>query len=145
MKTLVLFFSLLIPAVGEAQSYSIDWYKVSGGGGSSAGGAYSVSATIGQHDSGGGMSGGNYSLVGGFWTITSLVQTAGGPALYVGSSGSTVTVYWKNVPGWTLQQNSNLGDGNGWAASSGVTTANGTNYLSVTSPAGNRFFRVVNH
>jgi hypothetical protein len=30
MKKLVLLFSLLIPAIGFAQSYSIDWYKIAG-------------------------------------------------------------------------------------------------------------------
>jgi hypothetical protein len=35
-----------------AQSYSIDWYKVAGGGGVSTGGVYSVSGTIGQPEAG---------------------------------------------------------------------------------------------
>ena len=39
-------------AAGFAQSYSIDWFKVSGGGGASTGGIYSVGGTIGQHDAG---------------------------------------------------------------------------------------------
>ncbi len=52
--------SLLIPTISYAQSYTIDWYKVSGGGGTSTGGTYQVSGTIGQHDAGGPMTGGNY-------------------------------------------------------------------------------------
>src|SRR5271157_3921855 len=32
------------------QSYSIGWYKIAGGGGSSSNGQYSVSGTIGQQD-----------------------------------------------------------------------------------------------
>ena len=110
MKKLIL-FSLLasgfcLPAA--AQQYSIDWYKVAGGGGTSTGGTYSVSGTIGQHDAGGPMTGGNYSLTGGFWALISVVQTPGAPTLYISHSGNTVTVYWQNVSGWTLQQNSNL-------------------------------------
>ena len=58
----------------SAQSYTIDWYKIAGGGGTSTGGIYSVSGTIGQHDAGGPMTGGNYSLTGGFWSLISLVQ-----------------------------------------------------------------------
>ena len=42
LKTILL-ISLLLPSLGFAQSYSIDWYKVSGGGGTSTGGVYSVS------------------------------------------------------------------------------------------------------
>ena len=33
MKKCICLFGLLIPALGQAQSYSIDWYKVAGGGG----------------------------------------------------------------------------------------------------------------
>ena len=57
MKRLILLLSLLLPAVGFAQQYSIDWYKVAGGGGTSTGGVYAVSGTIGQHDAGGPMTG----------------------------------------------------------------------------------------
>ena len=44
---------LLLPVVIFAQSYSIDWYKIAGGGGTSTGGVYSVSGTIGQNDAAG--------------------------------------------------------------------------------------------
>jgi hypothetical protein len=37
----------------NAQPYSVDWHKVSGGGGTSTGGGFSISGTIGQHDAGG--------------------------------------------------------------------------------------------
>jgi hypothetical protein len=134
----------LLASAGFAQSYSIDWYKVSGGGGTSTGGVYAVSGTIGQHDAGRAMTGGNYSLTGGFWSLVSVVQTAGAPLLYISHSGNTVTVYWQAVSGWTLRQNSNLTVPAGWTGSSGVTTSNGTNYLNLTSPTGNLFFRLSN-
>jgi hypothetical protein len=47
--------------------FTIPWWKVDGGGGSSQGGDYSVSGTISQHDAGSPMSGGDYTIVGGFW------------------------------------------------------------------------------
>jgi len=124
-----------------AQSYSVDWFKIAGGGASSNG-RYSVSGTVGQFDAGGPMTGGNYSLTGGFWSLISVMQTPGAPTLYITHSGNTVTVYWQNVSGWSLQQNSNLAVPANWSASSGVTNSNGTNYLSLTSPTGNRFFRL---
>src|SRR5271166_1518915 len=74
--------------------YSIDWYKVSGGGGTSTGGVYSVSGTIGQPDAGAAMSGGNYSVAGGFWSLISVVQTPGAPTLSVTHSGNSVIVSW---------------------------------------------------
>ena len=73
---------LLATSVARAQTYSIDWYKVSGGGGSSTGGVYSVSGTIGQHDAGGPMTGGNYCVTGGFWSLYA-VQTPGAPFLTI--------------------------------------------------------------
>ena len=57
-------------------------------------------------------------------------------------AGNTVTVYWQDVPGWALQQNGNLASSAGWSASSGATLLNGTNYLNITSPPGNLFFRL---
>ena len=45
---------------------SIPWWTVDSGGGTSTGTGYSLSGTIGQADAGA-MSGGNYSLAGGFW------------------------------------------------------------------------------
>jgi len=125
-----------------AQSYSIDWYKVSGGGGTSTNGQYAISGTIGQHDASGPMTGGNYSLTGGFWSLISVVQVANAPTLYISHSGNTVTVYWQNVSGWALQQNGSLTQPLNWTGSGGVTTSNGTNYLNLTSPTGNLFFRL---
>ena len=127
------------------QQYSIDWSKVSGGGGASTGGVYAVSGTIGQHDAGGPMTGGNYSLTGGFWSLISVVPTPGAPPLAISHSGTTVTVYWPSVSGWSLQQNSSVTAPATWSASSGVTTANGTNYLTLISPTGRLFFRLSNH
>ena len=43
----------LFALAAPAQQYSIDWYKIAGGGGTSTGGTYAVSGTIGQHDAGG--------------------------------------------------------------------------------------------
>src|SRR5579859_151665 len=69
MKIAILLAGLLLPAVGQTQSYSIDWYKVSGGGGTSTGGVFSVNGTIGQHDAGQVLAGGDFSITGGFWSI----------------------------------------------------------------------------
>ncbi|HEX5399895.1 MAG TPA: hypothetical protein VFY06_12700 [Verrucomicrobiae bacterium] len=127
-----------------AQSYSINWHKIAGGGGTSTNEQYTVSGTIGQHDAGGPMTGGNYSLTGGFWAFISVMQTPGAPTLHIGHSGNTVTIYWQDTFGWSLEQNNNLAVTNGWFSSVGVTTTNGVNYLNITLPAGNVFFRLAN-
>ena len=66
--TLFYYFILLCASSfrASAQIYSIDWHKVAGGGGTSTGGLYSISGTIGQHDAGGPLTDGNYSVTGGF-------------------------------------------------------------------------------
>ena len=74
---------LLVPALAFAQSYSVDWYNIAGGGGTSTNGTYQVSGTSGQHDASGMMTGGNYSLTGGFWALINVVQTPGAPTLYI--------------------------------------------------------------
>ena len=129
----------------NAQSYSVDWYKIAGGGGTSTGGTYAVSGTIGQHDAGGPMTGGNYSLTGGFWALVSVVQTPGAPTLYISHSGNTVTVSWQIVSGWNLVQSGNAAAPmSAWTASSSPTPSNGTNYLNLVNPTGNLFFRLKN-
>jgi hypothetical protein len=142
MRIIGLFMLVLLALSARAQSYSIDWYKIAGGGGTSTNGQYSVSCTIGQPDAGSVMTGGNYSLTGGFWSLISVVQTPGAPTLNISHSGNTVTVYWQDVAGWSLQQNNNLTLPANWSASGGVTTSNGTNYLNIISPTGNLFFRL---
>ncbi len=57
---------LLAPAA-LAQSFSIPWYTMDGGGGASAGSSFAITGTIGQPDAGPAMTGGLFSLVGGFW------------------------------------------------------------------------------
>src|SRR5215472_4869809 len=145
MKRLASFTTFVVLALclrALGQQYSIDWYKVAGGGGTSTNGQCSISGTIGQHDAGGPMTGGKYALTGGFWALYSVIQTPGAPALYITHSGNTVTVYWQAISGWSLQQNSNLPLPTGWSASTGVTTSNGTNYWSITPPVGDLFFRL---
>lgn len=134
--------ALLLGTSAFAQSYSINWYKVAGGGGTSTNGPYSLSGTIGQADASGAMTGGNYSLTGGFWALISVIQTSGAPTLYITHSGSTVTVYWQNASGWMLQQSSSINPPVSWTQNNSWTTSNGTNYLNLASPTGKQFFRL---
>ncbi|MGI6272509.1 MAG: hypothetical protein ACOYLD_09170 [Anaerohalosphaeraceae bacterium] len=46
--------------------YEISWYSIDGGGGTSTGGRYSLTGTVGQADTGV-SSGGSYVLSTGFW------------------------------------------------------------------------------
>src|SRR6266700_3546577 len=119
MKTKYLLLLLLVdlPSAVGAQNYSIDWFTIDGGGGTSTGVVYSVSGTIGQPDAGH-MSGGNYTIDGGFWGIIAAIQTAGSPLLRVVlSRTNTVIVAWPTAPvGFSLQQNTNVYGSNTWSS-----------------------------
>jgi hypothetical protein len=137
---LLLAFTL---SAAQAQTYSIDWSTVDGGGGTSTGGVYSVSGTIGQPDAGK-LSGGNFTLEGGFWGVIAAVQTPGAPYLWVmRTETNTVCVWWAvSATSWQLQVTTNLvTGGSAWSGCSYVT--NGANCVYVESPPlGNKFYRL---
>jgi hypothetical protein len=61
--------SIISVGAALAQDYVIDWHTVDGGGEMwSTGGSYDLGGTIGQPDAGV-MTGGAYTLTGGFWAI----------------------------------------------------------------------------
>jgi hypothetical protein len=144
----VLLAALILPHAVQAQNYSINWCTIGGGGGSSTGtsgtNTYTVSGTIGQPATAT-MSGGNYSLTGGFWSILAVVQTPGSPELSITRSGSQAVLSW-SVPatGFVLQQSSTLAP-NSWTASSAILTTNSTNItVTVNVTNGYQFFRLKN-
>jgi hypothetical protein len=70
---MLLFLVVMLAAAGIAygatNGFSLDWWTVDSGGGTSHGGDYAVSGTIGQPDAGPVMGGGEYTVVGGFWGV----------------------------------------------------------------------------
>jgi hypothetical protein len=146
MKKCSLIICVLAARIAFSQSYSIDWHTIDGGGGTSTNGQYSLSGTIGQPDANHQpMTGGNYSLTGGFWSLFA-VQTPGAPLLSIFlSSTNTAVVYWPSPStGFTLLQNTNLGTTN-WITTTNAVTDNGTiKFIIVNPPAGNRYYRLSN-
>jgi hypothetical protein len=127
----------------HAQSYSIDWFTVDGGGGTSAGGIYSISGTAGQPDAGQ-MSGGSYTLNGGFWAIIAAVQTSNAPLLrIVLTRTNAVVVAWPAPStGFSLQQNAVLSTTNWTSVPNPVNVVGSENQVIVSPPTGNRFYRL---
>ena len=119
--------------------YKIDWYTVDGGGGTSTGGVYSLSGTIGQPDAGT-LTGGNFVLDGGFWGGVFAVQQVGAPALQIVRSGAnSVTISWDtNIPGFALQEIGALSSTN-WNFSASGTT----NPVTVPASFSTRFYRLI--
>ncbi|MGP8201171.1 MAG: hypothetical protein ACLQU4_16900 [Limisphaerales bacterium] len=147
VKTYLLILLLLAAWAAQGQSCSISWYKVAGGGGVSAGTnggtVYSLSGTIGQQDASSPMTGGAYSLTGGFWSLISVLQSPGAPALAITRSSGSIVISWPDRGTYILQQNSNLSAPSGWAASGyTVSTNNGNCSATFTPPPGNLFFRL---
>jgi hypothetical protein len=140
------FTGLLFLAAGanlNGQNYAIDWHKIAGGGGTSTGGVYSVGGTIGQHDASSTMSGGGYSLTGGFWSALAVVQTAGLPTLSIRHAApDVVVVSWPNTAACTVQTSSDVSAANWTAYTGAVITGNGTNSVVITPPTGRLFFRL---
>jgi hypothetical protein len=140
MKNFFTFIGIVLAGanMASAQTYSIDWSTIDGGGGTSTGGVYSVSGTIGQPDAGGPMTNGQYSVTGGFWVLPQAVQTGGAPTLTIanGAPGFAV-ISWPPAPTtWVLQESLNLATG--WTNS----VSGATNPVTVSLPPPQKFYRL---
>ena len=73
--TLLAYFGSIVLCAGVAAlaplgggDFDLSWNTIDGGGGgSSTGGEYKLAGTVGQHDAGLLMTGGDFALLGGFW------------------------------------------------------------------------------
>jgi len=108
LMALSILFGCTLTAV-HAQNYAIDWFTIGGGGGTSTGGVYLVAGTIGQPDAGA-MTGGSYTLQGGFWGVVAAVQTTNAPFLSIEhTTTNSVIISWPApTTGWQLQENADL-------------------------------------
>lgn len=123
----------------RAQNHAIDWHTIDGGGGTSTGGVYSVSGTIGQPEAGPVMTNGQYSIIGGFWALPSAVQTPGTPRLTITPAGpGQVTISWTpDTPGFVLQESPSLAAANWTNAPSSAT-----NPVTVPATIPAKFYRL---
>ena len=132
---LVLWFA---PAV-NAQTFTIDWFKVAGGGGTSTNAQFTLSGSIGQPDAGPTATNGQFSVTGGFWVLPQAVQTEGAPSLTImAAARGYATISWTpNSTGYVLQETWNLSPANWTNSLSGVT-----NPVTVPISAGAKYFRL---
>jgi hypothetical protein len=134
----------MMAIVAQAQTYTVDWFTLDGGGGTSTGGVYTVNGTIGQPDAGH-LSGGSYTLDGGFWGIIGAVQMPGAPSLFISlTPTNTVLVSWPYPSeGFSLQQNGAVGTTN-WVGVTNSPMQVGQQWqLIALPPAGNKFYRLL--
>jgi hypothetical protein len=131
MKTskLLLAGSLLVLATalsGFAQSYDLSWFTIDGGGGVSSGGGYTLAGTIGQPDAAT-LSGGPYTITGGFWSIIGgVTPPPGSPPLSVKVSGHNVIISWPSAStGFVVEQTTSLKP-TAWSTAPQTVTDDGT-------------------
>ena len=139
LRTILLLLLSAFCPCAWAQTYSIDWHKIAGGGGTSTNGQFSLSGTIGQHDAGSIMTNGQFSVVGGFCVLPQAVQTEGAPTLTIAPAApGFATISWAPAaPGFVLQETWSLSTPNWTNSVSGST--NPVN-IEATIPA--KFFRL---
>ena len=99
-----------------------------------------MSGTVGQHDAGGPLTNGVYSLTGGYWALPVAVQSSNAPTLHIlpATTPGFATVSWTPpTPGFVLQVSPTLAPAIWSNAPSGVTNPV---TISATLPA--RFYRL---
>jgi len=139
MKTLCFCFLLFALCFRASGQFAVNWSTIDGGGGTSTGGIYSVSGTIGQPDaSQQTMIGGNFSLTGGFWALYA-VQTPGAPTLSIVPAGpSQAAISWTpNSTNYVLQESLGLSAADWTNSPSGSTNPV---VVPATTPA--KFYRL---
>ena len=152
MKTrrLPILVALSLVTAAQAQ-FSINWFSVDGGGGTSAGGPFSVSGTIGQPDAGS-LAGGTFKLDGGFWSFRSTPPPSAPSPLLLHIallSGGQIKVSAQAAPGAiaAVEATADLDNPNGWV-NLGTVSANGAGLMSfIDTDVANypmRFYRFVN-
>jgi hypothetical protein len=89
------------------------------------------------------MSGGNYTIDGGFWGIVAAVQTPGAPLLRIfRTTTNTVVIAWPAPStGFSLQQNGDLNT-TAWVGAGAPTVVGSENQVIVSPPVGNKFYRL---
>ena len=134
---------LLVSSTTTAQDFSLNWSTVDGGGGTSTGGVYTVSGTIGQPDAGT-MSGGTYALSGGLWGLIAAVQEPGAPLLSITPAGTNAVLLSWPYPstGFGLEHSAAVQPAN-WTAATNAPVQVGDQWQVMVSPAaGSRFYRL---
>lgn len=149
-KTLRLFALLLLPLAATlgpgqltAQDFALERYSVTGGGGVSQGGGFSLSGTAGALVVPA-LSGGGFSVSPGFWSVVTVVANPEAPALQVQlNPDGTVTISWPaSAMGFVLQQTTALGGGVWHSAPFSVGNDGTRQSVRFAPPPGQLFFRL---
>ncbi len=139
-RTLAIF---LLATGASYAAFTIPWSTLDSGGGTSSGGAFSVTGTIGQFDAhAAGASGGIFTLNGGYWA--QVVAMPDDPELaIVKFSNGDVSIQWQSdAIGWQLQTSTTLAAGS-WSNVGGVITGPGAFTVMRDPSVPKQFFRLL--
>ena len=144
----IAFVTAAAATLARAQNYGVDWSTITGGGGTSTAGVYTVTGTIAQPDAGR-LNSSDFTIDGGFWSIVAAIQEPGAPVLSVRvTQTNTVVVSWPMTwPGFVLLENPNVNTTN-WVQVAAppivVVTSQTTaeKQVVVPTPTGMRFYRL---
>jgi hypothetical protein len=125
----------------RAQNRSLVWGVIAPGG-TSTGSVYSISGTVGQ-PAAASMSGGQFSVQGGYWGVIAVLQTPSAPLLKLTATRTNAVIAWPaSASAYILEQNTNLATTN-WTAVGQSPAGAGTELrVIVPLPAGNVFYRL---
>lgn len=130
---------LLLVVRAHAGTNSINWSSIDGGAGSSTGGVFMVTGTVGQPDAHGFMAGGSYSVAGGYWALPVTVAAVGVPTVNIvrAAPGLAIISWPTNTTGFVLQEATSLTPANWTNSLSGAT-----NPIVVPATPPLRFYRL---
>ena len=125
---------MIASAHGQA---SIPWFTIDGGGGASAGGAFSLRGSIGQPDAGEATAG-EFKLTGGYWALGPSVHSGNRPMLFItrGAPGFVVLSWLPAADDFVLQAANVL------ASTAWTNVSSATNGMSIPASASASFYRL---
>ncbi len=146
MKTrriLPITFAILSLAGAAEPQFTINWFTIDGGGGTSTGGPFSVSGTIGQPDASP-LAGGPFKIEGGFWGGITVLQTPGAPVLKIKPiAGGLAVISWPvSATGFTLEETATIVQPNSWSATPQPIVDTATEHTVTVPATGNKCFRL---
>ena len=117
--------------------------SIASGGGTSAGGSFIISGTIGQADAGL-SAGGTFAVEGGFWGGAYAVQSVGAPFLSVAGVGTNALFTWPDANGsFVLESANSLTAPVTWSfVPNAPVDSNGQRSVTLPGTSGIRFYRL---
>jgi hypothetical protein len=148
LATIIAFLVAAAVTVARAQNYGVDWSTITGGGGASTAGVYTITGTLSQPTIAR-VNSSDFTIDGGFLSIVAAIQEPGAPLLSVRhTQTNTVVVSWPMTwPGFALLENSDLSTTN-WVQVTTplvvVVTSQTTaeKQVIVPTPMGKRFYQL---